>query len=80
MPRDLDLARRNLWENHGARGRDEQGTRICAVPMLSSRHVSDLNLRMQGRAVKGNQTIRRASPSQTLYHRQIYEKYFANGG
>jgi hypothetical protein len=80
MPRDLDLAKRNLWENHGARYRDEQGTRDCAAPMLSSIHASDLNLRMQGRAVKGNQTIRRASLSQTLCHRQIYEKHFANPG
>jgi hypothetical protein len=80
MPRDLDLAKRNLWENHGARDRDEQGTRICAAPMLSSIHVSDLNLWMQGRAVKGNQIIRRASRSQPLYHRQIHEKPFANRG
>jgi len=80
MPRDLDPAQRILWENHGARYRDEQGTRISAAPMLSSVHVSDLNPRMQGRAVKGNQTIRRASLSQTLYHRQIHEKHFANGG
>jgi len=67
MPRDLDLTKRNLWENHGARYRDEQSTRICVAPMLSSIHVSDLNLRMQDRAVTGNRTIRRASPSAKLY-------------
>jgi hypothetical protein len=80
MPRDFDLAKRNLWENHGARYRDEEVTRICAAPMLSSIHVSDLNLRMQERAMKGNQTIRRASLSKTLDHSQIHEKHFANRG
>jgi len=67
MPRDLDLTKRNLWGNHGVRYRDEQGTRICVAPMLSSIHVSDLNLRRQDRAVTGNRTIRRTSPSAKLY-------------
>jgi hypothetical protein len=43
MLRKVDRSKGNVWENHGARYRDEQGTCFCSAFMLSSLNVSDLN-------------------------------------
>jgi hypothetical protein len=67
MPRDLDLTKRSLWENHGARYKDEQSAHICAAPMLSSIHVSDLNLRTHDRAVTGEPGHMQSESPEKLY-------------
>jgi hypothetical protein len=86
MLRGINRTNSNLREILGARPRNGQGTRICAAPMLSSTHVSDLNpmpsrtspLPWLQDGEKEESHMQTDPLSETQSHGRIHGKYVAN--